>query len=151
MNIAVGSDHRGLDYKKFVIKTLTDLGHKTNDFGSYSADSVDYPDIARVVCEAVTAAKFDYGILICGTGIGMSIAANKVKGIRAALCCDAFSAQRARSHNDANVICLGAERGEAGVKEILETFLSTQFEGGRHQRRLEKMSQIENLGKVDNC
>jgi ribose 5-phosphate isomerase B len=144
VRIAVGSDHRGLDFKHSVIKALTELGHPTEDFGSYTIDSVDYPDIAQTVCEAVTSAGFDYGVLICGTGIGMSIAANKIKGIRAALCCDAFSARRARSHNDANVICLGAERGETGVKEMLETFLTTPFEGGRHQRRLEKMSRWEN-------
>ncbi len=143
MNIAVGSDHRGLEFKKYVINILTEMGHSTQDFGSYTSEAVDYPDIAQDVCGAVTGAKFDYGILICGTGIGMSMAANKVNGIRAALCCDAFSARRARSHNDANVICLGAERGEAGVKEMLEAFLTTQFEGGRHQRRLDKMSQLQ--------
>ncbi len=142
MNIAVGSDHRGLDFKKYVSDILTEMGQQTADFGSYTTEAVDYPDIAKSVCEAVSAGKYDYGILMCGTGIGMSMAANKIKGIRAALCCDAFSARRARSHNDANVICLGAERGEGGVKEMLETFLTTQFEGGRHQRRLDKMSQL---------
>ena len=86
---------------------------------------------------------FDYGILICGTGIGMSIAANKFRGIRAALCCDAFSAERARLHNDANIICLGAERGKEGAGEILKTFFNTGFEGGRHQRRLEKIHILE--------
>jgi ribose 5-phosphate isomerase B len=143
MNIAVGSDHRGLEYKKFIISLLAGMGHSHKDFGSYSAESVDYPDIATTVCEAVVQSQFDYGILICGTGIGMSIAANKVKGIRAALCCDTFGAQRARLHNDANVLCLGAERGESGVAEILNIFFSTQFEGGRHQRRLDKISQME--------
>ena len=143
MKIAVGSDHRGLDDKKYVISALAELGQQTKDFGSYSTDSVDYPDIAQAVCEAVVKNQFDFGILICGTGIGMSIAANKVKGIRAALCCDTFGAQRARQHNDANVICLGAERGETGVKEILQTFLTTQFEGGRHQRRIDKMREME--------
>jgi ribose 5-phosphate isomerase B len=143
MNIAIGSDHRGLDYKKYVIGLLTGMGHKVKDLGTYTAEPVDYPDIALAVCEEVASFKSDCGVLICGTGIGMSIAANKVKGIRAALCCDAFGAQRARLHNDANVLCLGAERGEGGVKEILETFFTAQFEGGRHLRRLDKVRRIE--------
>jgi ribose 5-phosphate isomerase B len=142
MNIAIGSDHRGLEFKKYVIGLLTEMGYGYKDFGSYTTDSVDYPDIAQAVAGAVAISQFDYGILICGTGIGMSIAANKVKGVRAALCCDSFYAQRARLHNDANIICLGAERGEAGIKEILNTFFHTQFEGGRHQRRLDKIQQI---------
>jgi ribose 5-phosphate isomerase B len=145
MKIAIGADHRGLELKKFLIGLLTEMGHNCQDFGPYTADPVDYPDIAGSVCESVNKAQCDLGILICGTGIGMSMAANKVKGIRAALCCDSFSAMRARSHNDANVICLGAERGESGVKEMLDTFFATAFEGGRHQRRLDKMSQMENL------
>jgi ribose 5-phosphate isomerase B len=144
MNIAVGSDHRGLEFKAYVINQLAEMGHTCIDFGSYTSDSVDYPDIAVNLAEAVAKSQFEYGILICGTGIGMSIAANKVKGVRAALCCDVFSAQRARQHNDANVLCLGAERGQAGVRDILRTFVETGFEGGRHQRRLEKISQIEN-------
>lgn len=144
MNIAIGSDHRGLEYKKFVIGALTEMGYICKDFGSYSEESVDYPVIAQVVGEAVSLSQFDLGVLICGTGIGMSIAANKIKGIRAALCWDNLGAQRARQHNNANVICLGAERGTAGVKEILKTFLSTQFEGGRHQRRLDMISKMEN-------
>jgi ribose 5-phosphate isomerase B len=143
MNIAIGSDHRGLDYKKYVIGWITDMGYSYKDFGSYTAAAVDYPDIAKAVGEAVAKSEFDSGILICGTGIGMSIAANKVKGIRAALCCDIFSAQRARLHNDANIICLGAERGESGLNDILKTFFTTQFEGGRHQRRLDKIHGIE--------
>jgi ribose 5-phosphate isomerase B len=143
MNIAVGSDHRGLDYKQFVINILKELGHDSKDFGSYNTDPVDYPDIARNVCEAIVKSSFDYGILICGTGIGVSMAANKVKGIRAALCCDIFGATRARQHNDANVLCLGAERGESGVKQIISIFLTTPFEGGRHQRRLDKMRDME--------
>jgi ribose 5-phosphate isomerase B len=143
MNIAVGSDHRGVDFKKFVLSLLTEMGHNYQDFGSFTSEPVDYPDIARTVSEAVAKSKFDRGILICGTGIGMSIAANKVPGIRAALCCDAFAAERARLHNNANIICLGAERGEKGVREILQTFFTTDFEGGRHQGRLEKISRME--------
>jgi ribose 5-phosphate isomerase B len=143
MKIAVGSDHRGLDFKQYVVNVLTGLGHSYKDFGSFTTESVDYPDIAEAVAEAVAKADFDSGILICGTGIGMCIAANKVNGIRAAVSTDVFSAQRARQHNDANILCLGAERGESGVKEIIETFLSTQFEGGRHQRRVDKMKEME--------
>ncbi len=143
MNIAIGSDHRGLDFKKAVIAVLSEMGHSSKDFGSYTTESVDYPDIAEAVGEAVAKSQYDYGVLICGTGIGMSIAANKVKGIRAALCCDSFMAQRARQHNNANILCLGAERGVAGMKEIVQTFFTTQFEGGRHQRRVEKIGQME--------
>jgi ribose 5-phosphate isomerase B len=144
MNIAIGSDHRGLEYKKFVIGSLTEMGHVCKDFGSYSEEAVDYPAIAQAVGEAVSQSQFDFGVLICGTGIGMSIAANKINGIRAALCWDNFGSQRARQHNNANVICLGAERGTAGVKEILSTFLSTKFEGERHQRRLDMITKMEN-------
>lgn len=144
MNIAIGSDHRGLDYKKYVIGVLTGMGHDIKDLGTYTADAIDYPDIAGTVAEAVANSQFDYGVLICGTGIGVSIAANKVKGIRAALCCDAFSALRARQHNDANILCLGADRGETGVEDILKTFFTTQFEGGRHQRRIDKIRNMEN-------
>jgi ribose 5-phosphate isomerase B len=143
MKIAIGSDHRGVDFKKYVISLLTSMGYSYKDFGANTAYPVDYPDIAKEVSEAVAKSQFDSGILICGTGIGMSIAANKVKGIRAALCCDTFAAQRARLHNDANIICLGAERGQEGVKDILTTFFNTQFEGGRHQRRLDKVHQME--------
>jgi ribose 5-phosphate isomerase B len=144
MNIAIGSDHRGLEYKKYVIDLLIGMGYSCKDFGSYTEDAVDYPVIALAVGDAVNQSQFDYGILICGTGIGMSIAANKIKGIRAALCWDTLGAQRARLHNNANVICLGAERGTSGVSEILKTFFTTQFEGGRHQRRLDLIQQIEN-------
>ena len=144
MLLAVGSDHRGLEFKKFVIQCLTELGLESQDFGSFSVEPVDYPDIAGTVGKAVVNGQCNFGILICGTGIGMSIAANKVKGIRAALCCDAFAAERARLHNNANIICLGAERGEEGVEDILGLFFSTQFEGGRHQRRLEKLVEMEN-------
>jgi ribose 5-phosphate isomerase B len=143
MNIAVGSDHRGLDYKKYVIGVLTGMGHNAKDLGTYTTDSVDYPDIAKTVGEAVAKGQYDFGVLICGTGIGVSIAANKVKGIRAALCDDSFMAERARQHNDANILCLGAERGTGGVDHILKTFFSTKFEGGRHQRRVEKMAEME--------
>ena len=143
MRIAIGSDHRGVALKNFVTGILERDGHSCEDFGCSTEDPVDYPDIAQRVGEAVAMGDFDYGILICGTGIGMSIAANKVKGIRAALCHDAFSAHRARRHNDANIICLSGEEGKARVPAILEKFLTTEFEGGRHQRRLDKIADME--------
>ena len=143
MRIVIGSDHRGLDLKQSVTRQITEMGHSCDDFGSYTTDSVDYPDIARKVAEAVARGDFDYGVLICGTGIGMSIAANKVKGIRAALCHDAFTASRARQHNDANILCLAARNKLEVTSEIVATFLATQFEGGRHQQRLDKIRDLE--------
>ncbi len=143
MRIALGCDHRGLKLKQFVIKLLAEAEHSYEDFGCYTTDSVDYPDIAKKVAGAVAAGYFERGILICDTGIGMSIAANKVKGIRAALCHDAFSACRARQHNDANVLCLGTGQEQDAVREIVDAFLATEFEGGRHQRRLNKIEAIE--------
>ena len=143
MRIAIGCDHRGLDLKQYIMKLITQVGHSYEDFGGYTADSVDYPDIAQKVAEGVAKGDFERGILICDTGIGMSIAANKVKGIRAALCHDAFSARRARRHNDANVLCLGVGRGEEGIVEIVDAFLTTEFEGGRYQRRLDKIKAME--------
>jgi len=145
MRIAIGCDHRGLDLKQSIMKQITEMGHSYEDFGGYTANSVDYPDIAQKVAERVAGGDFERGILICDTGIGMSIAANKVKGIRAALCHDAFSARRARRHNDANVLCLGAgdEQVQEPVSEIVDAFLTTEFEGGRHQRRLDKIKAME--------
>ncbi len=143
MHIAIGCDHRGLNLKQFIIKLIAEMGHSYDDFGCYNTDSVDYPDIAKKVAEAVAEGDFERGILICDTGIGMSITANKVKGIRAALCHDIVSARRARLHNDANILCLGAGEGQEGVPEIVQTYLSTEFEGGRHQRRLDKVKAIE--------
>ncbi len=143
MRIAIGCDHRGLELKQTVIKLITEAGHSYKDFGCYTTEPVDYPDIARKVAEAVSNGDFERGILICSTGIGMSIAANKVKGIRAALCYDAFSACRARQHNDANILCLGAEEGQERVPEIVNAFLTCEFEGGRHQRRVDKIRAME--------
>ena len=143
MRIAIGSDHRGLNLKPSVIKLITDSGHSYEDFGGYSADPVDYPDIAQKVAEAVAAGNFECGILICGTGIGMSIAANKIRGIRAARCHNAFSASRARQHNDANILCLAAEEDEEQLPEIVNAFLTGEFEGGRHQQRLDKIKALE--------
>ena len=145
MRIAIGCDHRGLTLKQSVITLLTEAGHTHHDFGCYTTDSVDYPDIAKQVAEAVAVGDFESGILICDNGIGMSMAANKVKGIRAALCYTAFNARRTRQHNDASILCLGA--GEEQVQEplagIVNTFLTTDFEGGRHLRRVNKIMDIE--------
>lgn len=143
MRIAIGCDHRGLNLKKAVIKLLEDTGHSYEDFGSYTTDPVDYPDIARKVAEAVARGDFERGILICDTGIGMCIAANKVNGIRAALCYDNFCAIRARQHNDANILCLGTGMKQKRIAEIVSAFLTCEFEGGRHQRRLDKIRDME--------
>jgi len=145
MRVALGCDHRGLDLKQKIIGLIAEMGHSHQDFGCYDTTSVDYPDFGRKVAEAVAKGEgFDCGILICSTGIGMSMAANKVKGIRAALCHDTFTARRARQHNDANVLCLGAEVvGQDSAPEIVSVFLDTGFEGGRHIRRLEKIKAIE--------
>jgi len=143
VRIAIGCDHRGLNLKQFVMKLITEMEYAYEDFGCYTTDSVDYPDIAKKVAEAVATGYFEQGILICDTGIGMSIAANKVKGIRAALCHDAFSARRARQHNDANILCLGVEQGQDITSEIVKAYLTTEFEGGRHLRRLSKIKAME--------
>ena len=142
MLIAIGGDHRGLDVKQFIMKLITGAGHDVKDFGAYTTDSVDYPDVAKEVALAVARGEFARGILICNTGIGMSMAANKVKGIRAALCCDAFMARRARQHNDANVLCLGTGLEPDVISEIVEAYLTTEFEGGRHLRRVNKIRAI---------
>jgi len=143
MRIAVGCDHRGLNLKQFVMKLIAETEHSYEDFGCYTTEPVDYPDIAKKVAEAVTRGGFECGILICDTGIGMSIAANKVKGIRAALCYSAFSARRARQHNDANILCLGADEEQGLIPEIVEAFLTSEFEGERHLRRLNKIRDME--------
>ena len=145
MRIAIGCDHRGLNLKQFVIKLIAEVEHSYEDFGCYTTDSVDYPDIAKEVAEAVARGDFERGILICNNGIGMSIAANKVKGIRAAPCYNAFNARRTRQHNDANILCLGAgeEQEQEPVAEIVNAFLTSEFEGGRHQRRVDKIRDIE--------
>jgi ribose 5-phosphate isomerase B len=125
------------------MELITEMEYAYEDFGCYTTDSVDYPDIAKKVAEAVATGYFEQGILICDTGIGMSIAANKVKGIRAALCHDAFSARRARQHNDANILCLGVEEGQDIIPEIVKAYLTSKFEGGRHLRRLNKIKAME--------
>ena len=144
MKIAIGSDHRGLALKARVVKLVIDLGSETKDFGAYSEASVDYPNIAEVVGKAVASHKYEFGILICGTGIGMCIAANKVKGIRAALATTELMACRSRQHNNANILCLGAENDQSQLPQMVKAFLNCQFEGGRHQTRVDEMMKMEN-------
>jgi len=144
MKIAIGSDHAGFSLKEAIKEHLETRGIEYKDFGSYSPESCDYPDIAKEVAIALKNGEFEFGILICGTGIGISIAANKVKGIRAALCHDTFSAKAARAHNNANILAMGARViGEGLACEIVDAFLSSTFEGGRHQRRVDKIHLIE--------
>jgi len=143
--IAIANDHGGYNYKKIVLNYLKENKYDFIDFGCDSLDSCDYPDFALKAAVAVKSGECDIGILICGTGIGMSIAANKVKGIRAALCHDVFSAKMARAHNNANIIAFGERVIGAGLMlEILDAFLKTKFDGGRHEKRLEKVLKIEN-------
>jgi ribose 5-phosphate isomerase B len=144
MLIAIGSDHAGLEMKTEIISLLSDLGHKYIDYGTDTLQSVDYPDFGEKVSEAVSTGKVDRGILICGTGIGMSIVANKFPNIRASLCNELFSAKMSRLHNDANILVLGGRIvGKDLAKEIVHTWMTTQFEGGRHLNRLKKITLIE--------
>jgi len=137
VKIAIGSDHGGFVLKEVILSLLQELGHEINDLGCYSLDSVDYPAFADLVAEQVVKGEADKGILICGTGIGMSMAANKHNGIRAALCTGQYAASMSREHNDANILCMGERVTGPGVaEEIVRTWLSTSFEGGRHQRRI---------------
>lgn len=140
LRIAIGSDHGGYEYKEQIVRHLKEKGYECVDVGTYSTDSCDYPVIARAVTTKITTGEADRGILICGTGIGMSIVANKVKGIRAALCGDTFSARASRAHNNSNVLCLG-ERviGINLAMDIVDIWLESKFEGGRHQRRVDMM------------
>lgn len=143
--IALGADHGGYLLKEAIKKHLEKKGIDYIDFGTYSSDSVDYAKIAYKTCKSVTSGECEKAILCCGTGIGISMAANKVKGIRAACCSDWFSAKYTRLHNDANALCLGGRVVGAGLAlEMVDVFLSTEFEGGRHQRRVDQITAIEN-------
>jgi ribose 5-phosphate isomerase B len=143
MKIAVASDHAGFDYKIKLTEYIKEQGHQILDFGTYSTDSVDYPDFAFPAAEAVASMVADYGMLICGTGIGMSMVANKVQGIRAALCTTPYMAEMARQHNNANVICFGARTTELeNAKEMLKIFLEEDFLGDRHMIRVEKIHNL---------
>ena len=144
MRIAIGNDHRGYQLKGRLLVLLADAGHEVENVGSDSDERVDYPDFASLVGELVRQKKVDRGILICGSGIGMCIAANKVVGVRAANCSDEVGAEMSRRHNDANVLCLSADMlGEGAVNRIVNTWLRTDFEGGRHQRRVDKIIESE--------
>lgn len=145
MKVALGSDHAGYLLKKSVIGHLQTSNRSCKDFGVFNEDSADYPDIAALVVKAVLSGEYNCGVLICGTGIGMSIAANKHEGIRASLCGEAYSARCARKHNDANILTMGSRVIGSGLAaDIVDDFLITSFEGGRHKRRLDKITAIEN-------
>ena len=144
MRIAIGSDHRGFNAKQLIKAIVSQMGHECVDMGTENATPVDYPDLAYVAARSVADGQVDRAILICATGLGMSIAANKVRGIRAALCHDELSAHIARDHNDTNILCLsGDQLGEVLLRKIVETWMATEFSGGRHQRRVNKITAIE--------
>jgi ribose 5-phosphate isomerase B len=144
MKVAIGSDHRGFEAKQQIKAIATELGHECIDFGTNDSNPVDYPDLAYLAANAVSNKQADRGILICATGIGMCMAANKVHGIRAALCHDELSAQISRDHNDSNVLCLSADQvGVVLLRKIIEVWLNTDFSGGRHKRRVRKIAAIE--------
>ena len=139
MKVALGCDHGGFSLKETLLALLNQLGHDVVDCGTMNGESVDYPDIAAAVCDRVAAGQCERGILICGTGIGISMAANRNPAIRAALCAESFSARMSREHNDANVLCLGGRTLGSGLAEdIVKVWLVTEFAGGRHQRRISK-------------
>ena len=144
MKIAIGSDHRGYDIKQQIMAIATELGHECIDVGTSDNNPVDYPDLAYLAAKAVSNKEADRAILSCATGIGMSMAANKVDGIRAALCHDELSAQISRDHNDANILCLSADQvGVVLLRKMVEVWLNTEFSGGRHERRVKKITAIE--------
>lgn len=144
MRIALGNDHRGVALKRSVADSLRAQGHLVEDMGSQSEESCDYPDFAAAVAEKVARGQADRGVLICASGVGMSIAANKLPGVRAATITDERTAEMSRRHNDLNVLCLAADAVDAGqAARLVELFVSTPFEGGRHARRLEKIAALE--------
>lgn len=144
MNYVIGNDHGGIDLVEVVEEKLKDLGHKVEKVGSFDKESVDYPDYAKKACQKVVDGEADFAILICGTGIGMSLSANKIKGIRAACVSETYSAKMSRAHNNANCLCIGARViGTEVCKEIIEAFATTDFEGGRHENRVNKIMEIE--------
>ncbi len=145
MKIALGCDHGGLEHKNSILEHLKSRGFDVVDFGIYEQVSVNYPEIALKVANAVSTQECELGILVCGTGIGMSLAANKVKGIRAAVCSEHFSAKYTRLHNNSNILCLGGRViGIGTALELVDLFVDTQFEGGRHQTRVDMITEIEN-------
>ncbi len=143
--IAIGADHGGFELKESIKKHLDEKGIEYRDFGTYTSDSVDYPVIAKQVARAITSGVCTRGILCCGTGVGISIAANKIKGIRCACCSDYYSAYYTRLHNDANIIAMGGRVVGSGLAAMMvDVFLETEFEGGRHSRRIDLINDIEN-------
>jgi len=150
MKVAIASDHRGYHLKEKVISLLKAKGHEVIDEGPHSDESVDYPDFAALVAKKVSAGEVARGILICGTGIGMAISANKFPGVRAAACIDEVTAELSRRHNDLNVLCLSGDLLSSRITErLVEVWLATEFEGGRHERRVEKIHQLERDNKSD--
>ena len=148
MKIAIAADHGGFELKDSMVEYIKSLGNEVVDLGTNSADSVDYPDYAKKVCEEIQKGNSDLGILICGTGIGMSLAANKFEGIRAACVSDVYSAKMSRNHNNANLLCIGARViGDEVAELIIKTFLENEFEAGRHQRRVDKIMAFEKENK----
>lgn len=144
MKIVIGADHAGFELKAHLANHLRDAGHDVEDVGTHSVDSVDYPDLAAAVARRVVSGDAERGVLVCGTGLGVAIAANKVDGVRAAPCHDHFTASMARRHNDANVVCVGARVVGSGVaEEIVTAFVESDFEGGRHGRRVDKITALE--------
>lgn len=144
MKIGIGNDHTALEMKAEIIKLLEGRGHEVIDYGTYTSESCDYPVYGEMVGRAVVSGEVDRGILICGTGLGISLAANKVKGVRAAVCSEPFTAKMSRLHNDCNILAFGARViGLEMAKMIVETWLDTEFEGGRHQRRVDMIMAIE--------
>lgn len=147
MIIAFGADHAGYELKQHLLETTRQLGHEAVDLGTHGPESVDYPDFAEAVANAVVEGRADLGVVICSNGVGISITANKVPGIRCALCHSSWGAGRARQHVNANVLALGAwEIGRGVADDILQAFLSNEFEGGRHERRVNKMMDVERRG-----
>lgn len=152
MRISIGSDHRGVQMKAKLVEALQQLGHDVHDLGTHSTESCDYPDIASQVAKRVSCSEADRGILICGTGIGMQIAANKFTRVRATTCHDEFTAEMCRRHNDVNVLCLAADMlGQRRVDQLVNVWLTTEFEGGRHARRVEKISNLELNPRHNDC
>lgn len=143
--IVLGCDHGGYELKNVIIEHLKEKGVEYTDIGCYTPESVDYPEIAVTLCEKINSGEARLGILVCGTGIGMSMVANKIPGIRAACCSDTFSARLTRLHNDANVLCLGGRVVGAGLAlDLVDNFITAEFEGGRHQRRVDMIAAVEN-------
>lgn len=144
MKIAIGSDHRGYEVKTKIIEHLKKLGHDSIDCGAHDCNSIDYPDIATAVAEKIVSGEVDRGILICGSGIGMAITANKFPGVRAATCHDDLTAEMSRRHNNVNVMCLSADLlGERLIDRMVDLWINTEFEKGRHQRRVDKITEVE--------